>query len=379
MRDAYRAERCSNGGFSLIELSIVLIVMGLLLIPFVKAYDVYQTQKRLDDTKVNLSLVNTALANFYGVNGRYPCPADRSLGFDDAGHGVEQCATAPATPIGLQVLAPDSCGGARSRGFCRTQNGPNNVYIGAIPYVTLDIPGSSTPGSQTIDGWKNNFTYAVTASMTVESTFDPNLGAVRINNEHGTNMGSVHGIVISHGKDGMGGFNVDGFETLCVAGTVQDENCDNDDLFVSSINLYEADGATYYDDIVMSNDWTQSGIWAYVTGVDIANTNPGNIGIGTRTPGVKLDVIGDVRSSSKLRTGEFCNDDGTICFRAANIGGTGMHCPGGDDEIAYGIQNNTLVCRSPFELPTINNNCPHGSYVTAVSPAGVTCAVLPTP
>lgn len=52
------------------------------------------------------------------------------------------------------------------------------------------------------------------------------------------------------------------------------------------------------------------------TGTNIYNTNTGNVGVGTSTPGVKLDVYGTVRSYSQLLTtavgtnGGYYADDG---------------------------------------------------------------------
>ena len=62
-----------NAGFSLIELSILLIVMGLLITPLINAYSVYQAQKRMNDTSLAVAMVNNAISNYYGMSLHYPC------------------------------------------------------------------------------------------------------------------------------------------------------------------------------------------------------------------------------------------------------------------------------------------------------------------
>lgn len=388
IREIRPAERRNNGGFSLIELSIVLIVMGLLLIPFIKAYDVYQTQKRLDDTKIALSFVNTAIANFYAENGYYPCPADRTLGYDDAGHGREECgrriippSTVPTPAAGLQTMTSDTCEGSDSRGYCRATNAAGRVvYIGAVPYVTLGIPGA-----QAMDGWKNILTYAVTARMTEESSFDPNQGGVEIINEHwvpGNPVSSVHGIIVSSGQDGVGGFDIYGRGIDCEAGTRQEENCDDDARFMTSL-LYEAPGATYYDDLTITNDWSRSGIWAYMDDTNVRNTNPGNIGIGVDDPTVRLDVAGAIRATDHIQSPEFCETDPATgdpinCFDAAKIGGEGMMDCQALGQVADGIAYERMVCRSPYNA---SGQCPNGQYMYGIAAGGggVLCRPLPTP
>lgn len=357
-----------NGGFSLIELSIVLIVVSLLIIPLIRAYDIYKTQKIITDTKFTLGQASQSLTNFYEKFGRYPCPADRSIRFGEDGHGVERCTE-------LLAMGNGTCAGGG--GYCRAGTTPDDsVFIGGLPYVTMDIPMV-----ETIDGWKNKFTYAVTASMADDrpgAVFDPDNGAVSVVDEFGVDVNEgrlMHGVVLSAGMDGVGAFSLNGNLRPCVAGTVQSENCDNDTTFVSSY-VYEAEGPTHNDDFLFLSDWSRNSIWAYSPedGIEpgsVYNTNTGNIGIGTERPDEKLHVVGNIKSD-EVHSTEYCNADGEGCMSAETIGGDGTHCTEAG-QLMFGIDDDTARCR-PVSVNVQTESCPAGRYVIGISNNRIVCS-----
>lgn len=121
-------------GFSLAELAIVLVVVGLLLggmlMPLAKQIDL----RRSTATRNTLHLVMDALQGFALANGRLPCPATAGATGVETGDGV----------------CPPSPGGAAD---------------GFVPGVTLGISPSDSQG-YVLDAWGNRLRYAVTAAPT---------------------------------------------------------------------------------------------------------------------------------------------------------------------------------------------------------------------
>ena len=64
------------GGFSLIELAVVLVIIGLLLGGAIAAIDATQTQTRRSQQADQLEDVRDALHGYAMVNGHLPCPDD---------------------------------------------------------------------------------------------------------------------------------------------------------------------------------------------------------------------------------------------------------------------------------------------------------------
>lgn len=119
-------------GFTLLEMAVVLIIMGLLLGSGLSLISVQADQQHLKETQKILDDAKEALIGYALVNGRLPCPA------------------APAT-TGVESPA----GG----GAC------NNFNNGFLPAITLGLPGTDSSGYLT-DGWGNRIRYAVTSANT---------------------------------------------------------------------------------------------------------------------------------------------------------------------------------------------------------------------
>lgn len=86
---------------------------------------------------------------------------------------------------------------------------------------------------------------------------------------------------------------------------------------MSALGLYETDTANHFDDIAYFYLNPSGDIWKYLTNpatgattASIYNLNSGNVGVGTNTPQVKLEVNGNISTPSFL-TNLICRNNGT--------------------------------------------------------------------
>ena len=76
-----------NSGFTLIELAIVIIVMGLMMTGILAVMKAQMGGRDLSATKSNLHAAEVALKSYLAVNGAYPCPAPRDAKKGDENYG----------------------------------------------------------------------------------------------------------------------------------------------------------------------------------------------------------------------------------------------------------------------------------------------------
>jgi prepilin-type N-terminal cleavage/methylation domain-containing protein len=201
-------------GFTLIELAIALAIIGLLLGMLMVPFNTQVDQQRTGDTQRQLHLISEALMGFALANGRLPCPAAPNIANTTVGAGLEN---KPGT----------DCAGAE----------------GVVPWATLGVPE--------IDAWGRRLTYRVTAEFAndppvggMQSTFTlTDIGNLTVTNGAANIATSIAAVVVSHGKNGAGGYLMDGTRMALGAGD-EGENSDGDNTFVSRIN------APDFDDLV---------------------------------------------------------------------------------------------------------------------------------
>lgn len=120
-------QRHGQSGFSLVELSIVLLIMGLVLGGLAMPLAVQRENSRIKDGQTQLQSIQTAVEGFALVNGFLPCPA-----------------------------TPASAGfAAASGGACTTQHG-------FVPATTLDVGGVRNADNLLLDPWGSPIRYSVT-------------------------------------------------------------------------------------------------------------------------------------------------------------------------------------------------------------------------
>lgn len=192
-------------GFTLVELAVVVTIFALLLSILVIPLSTQMDQQRIGETERHLGAIREALVGFAIANGRLPCPANGALASGAAGAGTENKPGA-------------SCAAAE----------------GVLPWITLGVPET--------DAWGVRFTYRVAmafaddAPVGMQATFLITDAGNITATDGATNIATtLPAIVVSHGKNGLGGFRSDGTQIAGAAGD-ELENADNDATFVSRLH-----------------------------------------------------------------------------------------------------------------------------------------------
>ena len=201
--------RPRNAGFTLAEMAIVLLVVGLLLGGMLTTVSTQLDGRNNRDTLSRMEEIKNALIGYAQANGRLPCPADGTLATGATGAGLEEV-TSTVTNV------------------CKSGN-----QYAVLPWATLGLPE--------IDVWGRRFTYKV-----VQPTFSDaiaqnswnttgqspsctapvptptqasfalcSLGNFVITtrtaaNKTGSSVTGIPVVIISHGKNGYGAYTSSG-------------------------------------------------------------------------------------------------------------------------------------------------------------------------
>lgn len=134
-------------GFSLIEMAVVLVIIGLLIGGLLAPLTTQLDQQRTTETRNQMEEVKRALIGFAIANGRLPCPD-------------------PIDPLVGASGVEDPVGG-----------GPCTSPHGFVPAVTLGLNNS---GGFVLDGWSNRIRYSVTNANANAFTTAPKFNNVSI-------------------------------------------------------------------------------------------------------------------------------------------------------------------------------------------------------
>ncbi len=236
----------SQHGFTLIELSIVLIIISLVASAFM-TLGIRQTEAAKQQlTETRLEKITRTLGMFVMNNGRLPCPAVGSAVFTAATYGVEDASANCAT----------------------TEVTGQNMHIGAVPIITLGLSDEYIA-----DGWNRRFTYAIASMARDSATFmrqntagvlDPEplgtitvfadgAGAIERTDVGGTGDGAVM-VLLSHGADGHGAWALGGGanridQSSADAAEIENAHDPTDDTTFDS-EFAQTPRSPTYDDIV---------------------------------------------------------------------------------------------------------------------------------
>lgn len=348
--------KLAQGGFSLIEVAIALMVIGVLILPALTMYAISVEAQKMAQNKVSVATASTALTKYVLLHGRYPTPAVPSDLIGSATFGR------PAVrPVGgwLDCQAAGLPAGSICETTLNTQ-ALRGVLIGVLPFAELGIPYTSV-----LDSNKNLLTYAVTTNLTATGTYAEDGGGIivrvltsatddtPIDLYVGTEPRS-HFVVVGHGDDARGAFGQGGTRgQACgtAANSTDFENCNNDGTFrsnliagTSDVQRFLAAGAAHFDDYVLERNSSAEGMWSYTrdatASLSMEDRVGGNVAIGDcdgRAPCVplsRLDVYG-------IGTGD-TPAARMATLKTRRICGRGL--PGGD-----GLGGGTFSCVSNYD------------------------------
>ncbi len=236
-----------SSGFTLAELAVVLVIVGLLLGGLLMPLSAQQDLRYRQEVGKALSTIQEALIGFALANGRLPCPATPTLVSATGGNCPDG---GSATVAGCEATAESG-----PSLHCVSQNG-------VLPWATLGLPET--------DPWGNRWTYSVSSLhsrgiSTAQDTFGagcilnppdhhtynaalgdgPRLAAFAIctpgeidvlTSVGATTLASkLPALVLSHGRLAAGAFTPQGIQIApAVAGSDEAENANGDAMFVAS-------------------------------------------------------------------------------------------------------------------------------------------------
>ena len=388
-----------NSGFSLVELSIAMVLLGLFVATSLQTYRIYIQRYAVYKTIGLSEPVRVALKRYYVLNNRYPCPADPALPETDPNAGLSVFDAVAGCEYTASPIAAGSCGGPGG-GLCRALgreanpgtggDGQDSVVIGAVHYATIGISPK-----ETYDGWGMQLAYAVTNNLATTALADESLGTITVNNKPDASIpDDAHPFIVwSYGSSRRGAYTPQGRQRVACAPMNQgqdNENCDNDstflwDVYPGSQIRSLARGPNFYDSymLLFRKDLTND-FWDYAPASPdkILNKAGGRVGIGINRPSEALDVAGNIRTPRAI-AGRFCDENGQNCFTADTIGGWGQTTcgdPVNEPQAISGIQNNRAACPAYIQGGTIPSRiCPIGQMAGGVDTTTGDLICVPIP
>jgi prepilin-type N-terminal cleavage/methylation domain-containing protein len=412
-------------GFTLIEMAIVVMILGLVIAGFTPLYRLYLEDKAVHETKVNIDGITAAIGSFRAVNGRYPCPASLTAQRGAPDYGRENCADYNG------AINPGTCD--NSTGLCRETslrttdfmnpyapgfpvipNGNPVVRVGAIPFRELNLPEKGA-----YDGYDSRIVYAVTENLMNDITFRADKGGIEIIDDATPPVtlldppASAHFLVLSLGKNARGAYNKTGTQTSpCPVAGPEAENCNVALNSRYRFTPHSSNNANEYDDTMTYFTQSEVPLWQFSTAPNQKNSivqKPGGdvgmnfvaasasfVGSTGHLTTKQAQISGDLRADNdpidddatnavtfqgKIMANNLCPSSGLAggdCFKTEVLAGeistgSGMKCP--EDDIDYpdptktgpymlGIAKNKPICGTP------KLKCAPGQILTGVKANG---------
>ncbi len=214
--------KAQTRGFTLVEMAIVFVVIGLLLGGLLIPLSTQIESKQRTETKKMLGEIKEALIGYALSNGYLPCP------------------DSDTPPDGGENRAGNICTGNNSG------DGVNRSWHGVIPWIDLGIENA--------DPWATRFTYAVMETFSDQGTLFTLMTTrnLRVRDGNGVNIiGDAPAVFVSHGKNRFGGTGLLGVIQANSPSHHERENVDYDRTFRSrTYSMLAPNSNSQFDDLV---------------------------------------------------------------------------------------------------------------------------------
>lgn len=398
---------CRQSGYSLLQIAIALIVVGVLLAAFSGTYKLYKTNVVADSTQKNLDNVIVALRKYKEQHGRYPCPSSLTASRINQptlyGTEIASCdITLAPVPVGrcrqgvcIEAAHPTK----RPGGFPESLR---RVIVGGVPFRALQIAEDKT-----YDGFGSRIVYAISQNATIEGNTE-SLGMINIVDEKNRELVSppfsALFALISPGENKHGAYSKDGvLVKQCAQRSGRDfANCNTGfttgrgaQRGLSQYTVAQevsVPGRDYYDDQIAYFSQSAPESWVRDSNPlfreNIHTTSPnGSVIVGSdavASTDIVMSVIAplgtdamrifgsDGTLNSTLFTDTICDENGANCFPLSRLTGNkddltpgGMYCETPGEYmvgIAFNATNDVGNKRGAICAP-ISKVCPPESPV----------------
>lgn len=196
-------------GFSLLEMAVVLVILGLLLGGLLGPLSEQQRNKAQNQVEQQLTEIENALLGFAAANGRLPCPASAATNGQEARNGTNNCTS--------------------EHGF--------------VPTITLGLQGKTDTNMRLLDPWLVPIRYSLSSVGTWEYAKNIQLNGTVANYQICSQSAcsavlaqNVVAVILSLGEEG----------NAATSSPDQLENTDADNVFVKR-SPTEASGSEFND------------------------------------------------------------------------------------------------------------------------------------
>lgn len=200
------SEQQKNDGFTLLELSVVLVILSLIIAAIFATSAQKNRISKMQQLQTQMDTIEAALIAYAKQNYTLPCPARPNQAITGSNGGTSFCTASTwnttYTTRSAQQTQPD---------------GVTTSYIlaGVLPFITLGLPEEYE-----VDPWGNRFTYAVDEVLTatapttgnsgfygmIDNNLQKSVGKITVTDGSNTLTSNAVVVVISHGPNGNGAF-----------------------------------------------------------------------------------------------------------------------------------------------------------------------------